>query len=207
MVSADDGWMGFTEKNVHDSFFYCVISICAVYGCKVPESTMALRSLAVKQLKKGILGIKLKDMGFDNHHLNYRKFLSEFEQGLHDLDPDLLLAQALATATHRPYIFFSTLPEHENNPIFKFNTDCKNPPLIFGIHQFQNKRIFQPYFRNKNMEFSLDSLKGKVQIVAYLAKSVGINFKDRTILDLEAFSILESLHSLIYFQHKMYSTY
>jgi hypothetical protein len=46
------------------------------------------------------------------------------------------------------------------------------------------------------MEFSLDSLKGKVQIVAYLAKSVGINFKDRTILDLEAFSILESLHSL-----------
>ena len=34
------------------------------------------------------------------------------------------------------------------------------------------------------MEFSIDSLKGKVQIVAYLAKSVPDQFKSRSILDL-----------------------
>ena len=40
------------------------------------------------------------------------------------------------------------------------------------------------------MEFSIDSLKGKIQIVAYLAKSVPDQFKSRSILDLEVFAIL-----------------
>ena len=194
--SEEDHWMGFTAENAHDSFFYCIISICAVYGCKIPENTLELRKIAVQQLKKGILGIKLKDSQFNNDHFKYKSFLSEFEQGLHNLDPEFLLAKALASATHRPYIFISTLQEHHENPVFKFNTDCKNPPLIFGIHLVEGKRVFQPYFYNKNMEFSIDSLKGKVQIIAYLAKSVGENFKNRSILDLEVFSILESLHSL-----------
>jgi hypothetical protein len=46
------------------------------------------------------------------------------------------------------------------------------------------------------MEFSIESLKGEVQVIAYMAKSVGENFKSRSILDLEGFSILESLHSM-----------
>ena len=41
-----------------------------------------------------------------------------------------------------------------------------------------------------------DSLKGKNQIVAYLAKSVPDQFKSRSILDLEVFAILTALHSL-----------
>jgi len=46
------------------------------------------------------------------------------------------------------------------------------------------------------MGFSFESLKGKVQIVAYMAKSIGENFKNRTIPDLIVFSIQESLHSM-----------
>jgi len=55
--------------------------------------------------------------------------------------------------------------------------------------------VFLPFFHNKNLEFSLESIKGQVQIVAYLAKSVGEQFKSRPILDLEAFAILNALHS------------
>ena len=46
------------------------------------------------------------------------------------------------------------------------------------------------------MEFSIDSLKGKIQIVAYLAKSVPDQFKSRSILNLDVFAILTALHSL-----------
>ena len=46
------------------------------------------------------------------------------------------------------------------------------------------------------MEFSIDSLKEKIQIVAYLAKSVPDQFKSRSILNLEVFVILTALHSL-----------
>ncbi len=196
LINVEDSLMGFTETNVHDSFYWCIISLNTVYGCKIPENTCELRKLAVKQIKKGILGIKMKDAQFNNHHGSYRQYLEEYELGHHGMDDQFLFAQALASATHRPYIFISTLAEHEENPIFKFNADCKNPPFIFGVHRFKDKLIFQPYFYNKNLEFSLDSLRGKVQIIAYLAKSVGENYKSRAILDLEVFSILESLHSM-----------
>jgi RNase H-like domain found in reverse transcriptase/Integrase zinc binding domain len=68
--------------------------------------------------------------------------------------------------------------------------------LIFGVHQVDEHTVFTPYFYNKNAEFSIDSLKNKVQIIAYLAKSVPETFKSRSILDLEAFAILTALHSL-----------
>jgi hypothetical protein len=70
------------------------------------------------------------------------------------------------------------------------------PPIIFGLYKVERELVFTPYFYNKNMEFSIESLKGKVQVIAYMAKSVGENFKSRSILDLEVFSILESLHSM-----------
>jgi hypothetical protein len=68
--------------------------------------------------------------------------------------------------------------------------------LIFGIYQSGNKIIFNPFFYNKNLEFNIDNLKGKVQIVAYLSKSVPKDFASKPILDLEAMAILTALHSL-----------
>jgi hypothetical protein len=46
------------------------------------------------------------------------------------------------------------------------------------------------------MEFKLDQLKGKIEIVAYIAKTVPETFKSRPILDLEVFAILTALYSL-----------
>jgi hypothetical protein len=55
--------------------------------------------------------------------------------------------------------------------------------------------VYLPFFHNKNLEFSMDSIRGKVQIIAYLAKSCGDKFKSRPILDLESFAILVALES------------
>jgi hypothetical protein len=52
---------GFKPENVDNSLFWSYISVIAVYGCKIPESTSELRKLATKETKRGILGIKLKD--------------------------------------------------------------------------------------------------------------------------------------------------
>ena len=79
--------------NIHDSFFWCIISTYAVYGCKILESTLKLRKLAVEHVKKGILKIKLKDSHFDNQHMKYRQFLTKFEAGHHNIDKQLILAK------------------------------------------------------------------------------------------------------------------
>ena len=49
---------------------------------------------------------------------------------------------------------------------------------------------------NETLKLNIDSLKGKVQIIAYLAKSVPESYKSKSILDLEAMAILPELHSL-----------
>ena len=128
--------------------------------------------------------------------MNYKTFLQEFETGKHQLDKDLLLAQALAKGLHRCFIFISGLDNDSEQPVFKFNSESTKPPLIFGIHRVGDKTIYTPYFYNKNLEFNIDSLKGKIQIIAYLAKSVPEAYKSRSILDLEALAILTALHSL-----------
>jgi len=53
-----------------------------------------------------------------------------------------------------------------------------------------------PFFQNKNREFKIDSLKNKVQVIAYVSKTVPETFKSRPILDLEVFGLLTSLFSL-----------
>jgi hypothetical protein len=196
MVRKKETLFGFTEENVHNSLFWSILSIYAIYRCKMPESVNELRQLAVKEIKKGILGIKLKDQSFNNRHGDYKTFLNEFEGGQHNIDKDWLLVEALAKATYRCFIILSSLQEHSNKPIFKYNTESNKPPLIFGVYRRDNHIIFTPYYYNKNLEFNIDSLRGKVQIIAYLAKSVPDTFKSRSILDLEVFAILTALHSL-----------
>ncbi|MFO0000103.1 MAG: hypothetical protein ACK559_03155, partial [bacterium] len=72
----------------------------------------------------------------------------------------------------------------------------ETPPLIFGIYEREGYEIFKPYFLNRHVVFKLDSLKGKIQIIAYMAKSVPEAFKSRPIMDIECFAILVSLFSL-----------
>ena len=187
---------GYTSENVHDSLFWSILSIYAVYNCKLPESTLVLRKMAVSVLKEGILGIKMKDKQFNNNGYEYRTFLDEFSRGKHNIDQNWYLVEALAKATFRCFIFLSSLEEHREKPIFKMNHESTKPPLIFGVYRHDNYIIFTPYFYNKNLEFNIGSLKNKIEIIAYLAKSVPDNYKSRSILDLEVFAILTALHSL-----------
>ena len=191
-----DNYLGFTAETVHDSFFLSTASILAIYNCKQVQSTKDLRVLAVKELKKGILALKMRDFLFDNNYGNYRQFLDEFQNGQHNVDKNFYLIEALAVGLYRPIILLSTLREHQDNPIIKFNHNSNRPPLIYGVYEIDGNRIFKPFFMNKNVTFNLDSLKGKIEIVAYLSKTVPEGFKSRGILDLELFAVLTSLYSL-----------
>ncbi len=190
--------LGYRENDLKDSIYWSMLSILSLYGAQVKNSILEYRSMAVKEVRKGgILGIRLKDQSFNNNHAEYRQFLDEYERGEHFPDKDLILIQALAKTIHRCFIFISSMEEHKDQKCFRFNRETENsrPPLIFGIYNCNGKMVFLPFFHNKNLEFSLESIKGQVQIVAYLAKSVGEQFKSRPILDLEAFAILNALHS------------
>jgi hypothetical protein len=112
------------------------------------------------------------------------------------MDPELYLADALASCLHRPMIFISSLKRHAQRQLFQFNHTSDKPPLIYGIYERKGKEIFLPFFFNRHTEFKLDHLKGKIQIIAYVSKTVPETFKSCPILDLETFAILMALYSL-----------
>ncbi len=153
---------------------------------------------AVKRMRKnGILNNKLKDFTFDLNYKDYTDFINDFVSGKVGLDPELYLAESLSTELHRPMIFISSLDRHKQKPIFSFNVATSHtPPLVYGIYMRENQEIFLPFFLNKHLEFKNDSLKGKVQVIAYVSKTVPEAFKSRPIIDLEIFALLTALYTL-----------
>jgi hypothetical protein len=72
----------------------------------------------------------------------------------------------------------------------------ETPPLIFGIYEREGYEIFRLYFLNRHVVFKLDSLKRKIQVIAYMAKSFAEAFKYNPIMDIQCFAILVSLYCL-----------
>jgi len=51
---------GFYRRKCKDSIFWSYIWVCAMYGCKIPESILELKIKASMHIEKNILDIKLK---------------------------------------------------------------------------------------------------------------------------------------------------
>ena len=77
------------------------------------------------------------------------------------------------------------MQRHKQKSVFHFNHTSDKPPLIYGVYERDGKEIFFSYFHNKNVEFKLDHLKGKIEVIAYVAETVPDTFKSRPILDFE----------------------
>jgi hypothetical protein len=185
----------FSENNLHDSFFLSVAAILAVYNCKPIQKTTDLRELAVKELRKGVLALKLRDFTFNNNYTQYRDYLEEFKKGQHNVDENFFLIEALALALYRPIILISTLAKHRSNPILKFNPESTKPPLIMAVHKKDNIIYFVPFFLNKNINFTLSDLYQKMEIIAYSSKTIPENMIHSGILTQELVAILEALKS------------
>ena len=189
--------MGYTPKTLKNSLFRSTASTLAIYGGQVKHSTLQYREMVVKELKKRILGIRLKDQVFDNNHMNYHNYIDVFARGENFPDKEFIIVRAMAQALHRCFILISSLPEHKNKPLIKIqeSQEKTRPPIILGVYSVNGKYVYLLFFYNKNLEFSIDGIKGKVQIIAYLVKSCGDKFKSRPILDLESFAILVASES------------
>jgi hypothetical protein len=161
-ISEPEPLLGFTPANVNNSFFWCVLSIMAYLGCKLPESTKELRTMALKKLKGGILGNKMKDFQFNLQFHKYREFLENFANEKVGLDKNFYLVEALAQSLYRPIVIVSSLERHKENPLLQFNPHADRPPLVMGLYSKGGHEVFLPYILNKNTEFKLENLKKTV---------------------------------------------
>ena len=187
---------GFTPENVHDSFFWSTLSVLALYGGGMNETVQNLREKAVKHLKSSIMNSQLKDFVFDMNWNNYNDYLQAFKAGKAGLDENFYLAKAVAVYLQRPFIIISTLKRHRYKETFHLNETSTRPPIVLGLIMRQGHEIFIPFFVNKNSEFNISTLKGLVNIVAYIAKTVPAALRSKCILDLEVLAILIVLYAV-----------
>ena len=195
-ITNEDPLCGFTPENVKDSFFWSTLSVLALYSGGLKETIESLRLKAVKSLKSSILNAQLKDFTFNLNYNDYDEFFTDFKAGNAGLDENFYLAKALAVALQRPLIIISTLKRHNYKEIFHFNETSARPPIILGLVNRQGHEIFTPYFFNKNTEFNISTLKGLINIVAYIAKTIPEALRSKCILDLEVLAILIVIYAV-----------
>jgi len=146
----------------------------------------ATDSLIIKQ--------KILQNQFNNNLNDYKLFTNNFlSQG--PLDNDLELLNALAMSLYRTIIVVSSLKQHSENPILKFNPHVEKPPFILGLYCKSETLIFRPYFIDKNSDFDLKQLE-KFQIVHFWSKIIPDNYMTKSILELELMALLLALNGL-----------
>jgi hypothetical protein len=123
-------------------------------------------------------------------------YLEDFKRGKTSIDDNFFLIEATALALYRPIILVSTLPQHRENPIVKFNMESTKPPLIFAVYRSEGKVYFMPFFLNKNVSFILSDLYHKIEIIAYCSKTIPETMLHSGILTQELVAILFALKSL-----------
>ena len=194
-VKKTEALLGYTEETAPDSLFWSIIALLHASLCTL-LTVGDLRKMAVKKVKSTQLGYKMRDFTFNLNTREYHQFMEQFQYWQGPVDSEYILIEALALALYRPFIIISTLERHKQKPCFTFNHQSTKPPFIFGVYKVGEKEIFKPFMLNRNVVFNLDALKNKIEIIAYVSKSVPAGFENRSILDLESFAILTSLYSL-----------
>jgi len=194
-ITPQDKYLGFEINDIPNSFFWSLLSVLAIYNCNLPTSIEGLREQAVKKLRQGILGKQLLDFTFQMKYDKYNEFLDNFKLGTVGPDPNMYLIHAMALCLYRPIIIISSLERHSDKKVIHFHENCNKPPIIVGLYQRDEHEIYLPFYFNRNTEFKLDHLKGKINIIGYTAKCVPPGFESRSILDMEVFAILTTLYS------------
>ena len=143
--------MGYPPDKVVDSFFWSTISILAIHNCVLPSSTLEYRKLAVKKLRnrKGALNDKIKDFTFNLNYKDYQEYISDFLAGKAGMDPELYLAEALATGLYRPMIFISSL---ENGTLLPANAAL---PGKFHLNKNSGKKTARKFSSESTEEASI----------------------------------------------------
>lgn len=83
-----------------------------------------------------------------NNHVNYRKFLEEYQKRLHFPDKENIIVKALANVIRRTIILINSTEIDPEKQLIKTNQhyDKITPPIILGIYHVNEKKVFLPYF-------------------------------------------------------------
>ena len=183
---------GYAADQVHDSLFHAVRSIQYAYGCKlVPINE--LRSELTVALKKSIVGHQVKDYSFGNNLEAYKKYLEALKDGTGNLDRKLYTLNVLHKILRRKCIFISTILLPNDEYLMETGEEYLSPPFVFGIYEREQHYIITPYFRDKNVEYNLESFQKRLEICSFYSKAVSPAEKSYSIFEKEILALVTSL--------------
>ena len=198
-ISRDIGPIfGYSEDTYMESAYLAIGVILKFYGCQKEYTTLDIKQLIVKEIKnQPFLKNKLRDTFFQGEHGACNNYLNRLNAGSGYLDTNEIMFHALSLALRRPVVLIYAHQKYSpfHLQVSKLNIHkYQTPAIVLGIERHLGELVYLPYIVNKDETFELETIKGRLQIIAYFSKRLPALMSSRSVLDLECIAIHSALH-------------
>ena len=188
----DDPYFGFTKENVKFSIGIALQTLLIIHNCS--QQLENICSSIAAEMKKGILRQQMIDFSFNGDKEKFLNYVGNIAKGKIGYDKSLFIFETMATVLQRPITVVSSLKEHRDDPIKRYNHEKVKPMFYFLLLENENEIVARCAYLDKEECYRLEKHRGTMELVAYLSKTLPSAMKATHILELELYAILVALH-------------
>ena len=183
-------YLGFKENDVNDSL---MLSLKAIqkHGKNGEFNEPKMRSETVKFIKSKSLHLKLAEDQFEGNMNKCLQFIEDFKQGK-EADQHEILLEGIAKYLRRKIYVIDGTP-NAKAALIGINEELYTSPWYIGKYLHKGRIIYRPYINVRFEAAKLDHLNKKLELIAFYSKSLGKDQSSKSIIELEALSVVHSL--------------
>lgn len=184
-----------TDKNfgyddMENSLGVCLKSMIVAHRCSQDYNQLCID--VADKINKSIVKHQLLNGQFRNDKQQLNNYIENIRNGRLLIDDKLYIFQILANVLHRTMKVVNSTTVHDGNQILSFEAG-KKPPFFFLLYQVKGRLVVRPTLLDAYSEYSLARHRGSLEIILYYSKTISEDMRKLKILDLELFSLLNSL--------------
>ena len=144
-------------------------------------------------IKTSIIYLQLLNHQFKNDKQQLNNHLNSIKNGILLIDDKLYIFHAISKVLHRKMKVVNSTFAYDGMPVVTFDSGSKAPPFFFLLYLVSGKFVVRPTLLDAYGEYSLSRHRGSLEVILYFTKNIPEETRKCKILDLELFSLLNSL--------------
>ena len=180
----------FGYLDMENSLGICLKSMLTAHRCS--QDYPKLCTEIADKINKSIVRHQLLSEQFQNDKQQLNNYIDSIRKGRLLIDDKLYIFQILANVLYRTMKIVNSTTAYNGKQILSFESG-KRPPFFFLLYQVQGRFVVRPTLLDAYSEYSLARHRGSLEVVLYYSKTISEEMRKLKILDLELFSLLNSL--------------
>ncbi len=146
-----------------------------------------------KYIKTSIIYLQLLSHQFNNDKQQLNNHLNSIKDGTLLIDDKLYIFHAISKVLHRKMKVVNSTQAYEGMPVITFDSGSKAPPFFFLLYLIKGRFVVRPTLLDAYSEYNLSRHRGSLEVILYFTKNIPEETRKCKILDLELYSLLNSL--------------